>query len=240
MELEKITEDGRRRWYDDACGTALALEFIGERWSLLILRELMFGPRRFGEIRAQLSGISANVLTQRLDGLVMAGLVVRRRLLPPASVQVYELTPWGLEIEPIMQTMGRWATRSPRHDPTLPLSPASAMLSLRTMIDPVKAAGLAMTLGFRFADDRFVARVANGALEIVRAEPDPDAVDVLIETQPTPLVVWIYVKRPLEAAEADGSMVLIGDRSVAERFATLFALPPKIADDTASARLNRT
>ncbi|WP_447415069.1 winged helix-turn-helix transcriptional regulator, partial [Clostridium perfringens] len=77
MKSEKITNVGQRRWYEDACGTALALEFLGERWSLLILRELMFGPRRFGEIRAHLTGISANVLTQRLGGLEAAGLVVR-------------------------------------------------------------------------------------------------------------------------------------------------------------------
>ncbi|WP_338054409.1 helix-turn-helix domain-containing protein [Sphingomonas insulae] len=69
MKLEKVT----KRWYDDACGTALALEFVGERWSLLILRELMFGPRRFGEIRAQLAGISANILTQRLASLEAGG-----------------------------------------------------------------------------------------------------------------------------------------------------------------------
>ncbi len=226
MKSEKVTETaGRRRWYDDACGTALALEFIGERWSLLILRELMFGPRRFGEIRAHLNGISANVLTQRLDGLETAGLVVRRKLPPPASVQVYALTPWGQEVEPVLQTMGRWATRSPRHDPTLPLSPASAMLSLRTMIDPVAAAGLAMTIGFRLGDDRFVARLADGDLGIVRAAPD-DA-DVVVTAAPTPLALWIYCKRPLAEAEADGSIGVTGDRAMAERFAALFALPPR-------------
>ncbi|MCE3520196.1 winged helix-turn-helix transcriptional regulator, partial [Escherichia coli] len=80
-------------------------------------------------------GISANVLTQRLGGLEAAGLVVRRKLPPPASVHAYDLTTWGREVEPVMQAMGRWATRSPDHDPTLPFSPASAMLSLRTMID---------------------------------------------------------------------------------------------------------
>lgn len=226
MESEKVTK-GRRRWYDDACGTALALEFVGERWSLLILRELMFGPRRFGEIRAHLAGISANVLTQRLESLEAAGLLVRRRLPPPASVQVYDLTPWGLEIEPVFQTMGRWATRSPRHDPTLPLSPASAMLSLRTMIDPAKAAGMAMTIGFRLGDDRFLATLAGGDLAIVRG--DPAGADVVIDTDPTPLVVWIYGKRPLADAEADGSIRVAGDRAAAERFAALFALPPKIA-----------
>ena len=122
-----------RRRYDDACGTAHALDLIGERWALLVMRELMLGPKRFGDIRADLPGISANTLTQRLEGLEASGLVVRRRLPPPASAQVYELTRWGYEAEPIVQTLGRWAARSPGHDPTLPLSGTSLMLSFRTM-----------------------------------------------------------------------------------------------------------
>ena len=230
MKSEKITK-ARRRWYDDACGTAMALEFIGERWSLLILRELMFGPRRFGEIKAQLVGISANVLAQRLDSLEAGGMLVRRMLPSPASVQVYALTPWGYEIEPVLQAMGRWATRSPLHDPTLPFSAASAMLSMRTMIDRHKAGDLAMTIGFRSAGDRFLGRLADGELAIARA--DPDGAEVVVEADPTPLALWLYVKRPIVAAEADGSMRVTGDRALADRFADLFALPPKIASSGA-------
>lgn len=85
-----------KRLYDDACGTAHALELIGERWALLVMRELMLGPRRFSELRADLPGISANVLTQRLEGLEEKHLLVRRRLPPPASAQVYELTPGAM------------------------------------------------------------------------------------------------------------------------------------------------
>ncbi|MGR6329050.1 winged helix-turn-helix transcriptional regulator [Sphingomonas sp. XXL09] len=229
MKSEKVTSgDERRRWYDDACGTALALELLGERWSLLVLRELMFGPRRFGELRAELTGISANVLTQRLAGLESAGLVARRKLPPPASVQVYELTEWGYETEAVMQAMGRWATRSPLHDPTLPFSPASAMLSLRTMIDRVKAADMAMTLGFRLGEDRFRATLAEGALTIARA--DPVDVDVLIDTDPTTLAIWIYAKRPMAAAEAEGTLRVTGNRAAALRFAALFALPRKVGE----------
>ena len=78
MELEKVTQARRaepKRRYDDACGTAHGLELIGERWALLVLRELMLGPRRFSELRGDLPGISANVLTQRLDELEERGLV---------------------------------------------------------------------------------------------------------------------------------------------------------------------
>ena len=122
MELQKATSEPRIRWYDDACGTAHAMELLGERWSILVVRELMFGPRRFAELRASLPGISAKSLTQRLDGLIAAHVARRRRLPPPANAQVYELTEWGLEAEAVVQALGRWAARSPGHDPTLPVS----------------------------------------------------------------------------------------------------------------------
>src|SRR5215210_5492323 len=100
MKFNKITTENScpsRRRYDDACGTAHALDLIGERWALLVMRELMLGPKRFSDIRADLPGISANTLTQRLEGLETAGIVVRTRLAPPASGQVYELTEWGYQ-----------------------------------------------------------------------------------------------------------------------------------------------
>src|SRR5438309_10349617 len=159
MELQKITPTKkalRKRWYDDACGTALALELVGERWSLLIVRELMFGGRRFSDLRSGLPGISANILARRLEGLERVGILQRRKLPPPASVQIYELTPWGYEAEVVLQDLGRWATRSPLHDPTLPLSAASIMMSFRTMYSHERAKGEAATIGFRFGADGFV------------------------------------------------------------------------------------
>ena len=132
------------------------MDLIGERWALPVMRELMLGPRRFGELKASVNGISANVLTQRLAGLEAAGIVRRTRLPPPASVQVYELTPWGREAGPIFQAMGRWAARSPGHDPTRPFSPVSLMLSLRTMMDRRRARGLVARIGFAIGEERFV------------------------------------------------------------------------------------
>lgn len=231
MKLEKKTAPavrGPKRWYDDACGTALALEFVGERWALLVIRELMLGPRRFSDLRADLPGVSANVLTQRLEGLERSGIVRRRKLPPPASVQVYELTPWGLEAEPIFQAMGRWALRSPRHDPMLPLSPVAAMLSLRTMLRPDRAP-VSMTLAFRMDDNDFVGRLTSEGLEIARGEAD-DA-DVMFDTDPTTFVTLVYGKRPLEPAIAEGRLRLEGDPGLAARFIDCFALPPKLAAD---------
>src|SRR6476469_370519 len=110
MESQKVTPDDNassRRRYDDACGAAHGLDLVGERWALLVIRELMLGPKRFGDLRRDLPGISANVLTQRLEGLEAAGVLARRKLPPPASVQVYELTAWGYESEQIFQALGR-------------------------------------------------------------------------------------------------------------------------------------
>src|SRR5688500_327034 len=144
------------------------MDIIGERWALPVMRELMLGPRRFGELKASLHGISANVLTQRLEGLEAAGVVRRIRLPPPASVQVYELTPWGYEAGPIFQAMGRWAVKSPGHDPSRPFSAVSLMLSFRTMMDPASAQGIQARIGFRIGNDSFVLGISEGRVDLRR------------------------------------------------------------------------
>ena len=223
MELEKLTNTGRgeqKRRYDDACGTAHALDLIGDRWTLLVLRELMLGPRRFSELRGDLPGISANTLTQRLGEMEERGLVRRVRLPPPASVQVYQATEWGLEAEPIVQALGRWAARSPQHDPTLRISGVSILLSFRTMMDRAAAKDWNSRIGFRFGDMAYVANVHAGAIEITRG--DVAECDVVFTTEPTELAAFVYGGAPL-APDA-----IIGDRVLARRFAELFTLPPKL------------
>ncbi|TPG56418.1 winged helix-turn-helix transcriptional regulator [Sphingomonas glacialis] len=229
MKLSKVTASGAgaaKRWYDDACGTALAMELVGERWSLLIVRELMFGPRRFGELRAGLTGISANVLTQRLESMARVGILQRRTLPPPASVQVYELTPWGYSAEVAIQELGRWAVQSVLHDPTLPFSPASAMLSFRTMIDRSRSGAFDASVGFRFGAETFVATVDATGIAIRRGEPEGA---VVFETDPPTLAAIVYGGRPIADAEAAGVLGVTGDRALAEQFVTLFPLPPKLA-----------
>lgn len=230
MKLKKVTQDAKplkNRWYDDACGTALALELVGERWSLLIVRELMFGGRRFGELKANLPGISANILTQRLEGMEASGILVRRKLPPPASVQIYELTPWGYESETAIKELGRWATRSPLHDPTLPLSAASLMMSFRTMLSAERAAGLAATIGFRFGAESFLGRLEDGAIAIRRA--DTAGADLVFDSDPMTLASVVYGGRSMADAEAEGGLTVTGDRALAERYVTLFPLPEKTA-----------
>jgi DNA-binding HxlR family transcriptional regulator/putative sterol carrier protein len=224
-----MSSTSRRRWYDDACGTALALELVGERWALLIVRELMFGPRRFSQLRASLPGISANVLTQRLEGLEVAGILMRRKLPPPADdVQVYELTPWGYESETAIQELGRWAVRSTQHDPTLPLSAASIMMSFRTMIDRARAGKNRMTVGFKLGNESFLATIDDEGIAVRRAETAE--ADFVIEAKPTALAAVVYGGMPLAQAEAAGMLKISGDRKLAERFTTLFPLPAKIGD----------
>ena len=228
MKLKKVTQGesaSKNRWYDDACGTALALELVGERWSLLIVRELMFGGRRFGELKANLPGISANILTQRLEGMEASGILVRRKLPPPASVQIYELTEWGYQSEVAIQELGRWAARSPDHDTTLPLSAASIMMSFRTMISAERSGGLAATIGFRMGPENFVAAFADGGITIRR--DDPDRADAAFTTDPMTLASVVYGGRPFADAEAAGTLTITGDRVLAERLPSLFVLPPK-------------
>jgi DNA-binding HxlR family transcriptional regulator len=208
-----------KRRYDDACGTAHGLELIGERWALLVLRELMLGPRRFSDLRADLPGISANVLTQRLTELEERGLVRRKKLPPPAASQVYEATEWGLEAEPIVQVLGRWAARSPLHDPTMPISATSIMLSLKTMADEKRAKGFEARIGFRLGDETFVGRIRKGRFKVARGEPKDT--DFTFTGTPPQLAAVIYGGAPLD------SMGFEGNANLAKRFATLFPLPPK-------------
>src|SRR5215217_311711 len=171
MQLENVTklpESERKRRYDDACGLAHALDLLGERWGMLVLRELAYGPRRFSELKADLQGISANVLTQRLTELERRGLVRKLRLPPPASVQVYQATEWGLEAVPVIASLGKWAARSPAHDPTLPMGHVSLIMSLQTLLSPALAEGLEARIGFRFGDASYVLTLRDGRLEVDR------------------------------------------------------------------------
>ena len=220
MKSQKLTE---WRWYDDACGTALAMELVGERWSLLIVRELMFGPRRFADLRRGVPGIGANVLSQRLAGLAAVGILARRRLPAPVSADAYQLTPFGLASEPAIQALGRWAVTSPLHDPTLPLSPASLMMSFRTMYAGGIEGG---RVGFRLGEDGFVAALGD-AIGIQRA--DPAGADALVEAAPEAVAGWIYGGVPLPVLEGEGAVRLDGDRALLDRFARAFPLPAKAA-----------
>ncbi|WP_066798456.1 winged helix-turn-helix transcriptional regulator [Sphingomonas soli] len=230
MQSEKITADyGKlRRWYRDACGTALAMDLIGERWALLIVRELLLGPRRFGEIRGALPGLSANVLTQRLEGMEKAGIMRRRTLPSPANAQVYELTRWGYALEEPIFALSRWAAGSPAHDVTLPLSNTAFMLSLRTMMDPRVDPAFAPDLGFRIGGEPFRAAIVQGRLAIERREPE--GAGIVFVGEPLKLAATFYGPAPLAESIREGRVEVTGDLGQAQRFVTLFRLPAFPAD----------
>ena len=224
MELEKITKSRRneeKRRYDDACGLAHAMELLGERWAMLVLRELAYGPRRFSELKADLAGISANVLAQRLTELEARKLVRRTRLAPPASIQVYEATEWGLEVAPLIASLGKWAARSPWHNPTLRMSHVSVIMSFQTLISPERAAGLQARVGFHFGDVDYVVTIHDGQLDVARGPVEN--CDVEFSGTPSEIAAVIHGGAPLEMIGVEGDMEL------AKRFRTLFPLPSKIS-----------
>jgi DNA-binding HxlR family transcriptional regulator len=224
MQLEKITKHRKseeKRRYDDACGLAHALDLLGDRWAMLVLRELAYGPRRFSELKADLQGISANVLTQRLTELEARGLVRKIRLAPPASVQVYEASAWGLEAIPVIASLGKWAARSPQHDPTLPMGHVSLIMSLQTLLSPALAEGLEARIGFRMGEASYVATVHHGRLDVERREAED--CDVTFTGSSNALAAVIHGGAPFETIGVQGDMEL------AKRFVTLFPLPPKVS-----------
>lgn len=209
MQLEKLTKERRsedKRRYDDACAAAHGMDLIGERWSMPLIRELLLGPRRFSDLRASLHGISANVLTQRLEGLEAAGVLLRRKLPPPANVQVYELTRWGYEAAPIFQALGRWAVRSPHHDPTKPFSPVSLMLSLRTMFSDVAAGKLEARIQLIMNGEPFFWIREKDAISIGRGEIERP--DLVLTGTPSEIAGFVYVGAPLESIGAEGDLAL--------------------------------
>ncbi|SHI10652.1 winged helix-turn-helix transcriptional regulator [Pollutimonas bauzanensis] len=212
-----------QRSYADSCAAAHALDLVGERWALLIVRELLLGPKRYTDLRAGLRGISPNVLAQRLNELETALVLRRRKLPPPASARVYELTEWGRELEPVLLQLARWGVLSPSFAPPAGLGVDSMVLSLRTMFRPDLAQGYAATLEIGLEHDQFRATVAGARLELARGSASqPDAT---IQTGTDTLVRLAYGKASLDDALRSGAFAFTGDKTVVERFLGLFSLP---------------
>ena len=213
----------KKRAYQDGCAVAHALDLVGDRWAMPIMRELMLGPKRFTDLRASLPGISANVLTQRLEELEAASVLIRRRLPPPAASQIYELTQWGRESEILFQVLGRWACRSPTMQPGQPMSNVSVVLSMRTMIDRSRIGDLDAVIGFRFGEEEFRALLKDGDFTIDRGSAQ-DA-DVLFNGDQNALAAVVYGATSFNDVAA--ALQIQGDHALAERFVRLFPLPAK-------------
>lgn len=212
-----------KRKYDDSCAVAHALDLVGERWALLVVRELVLGPKRFTDLRAGIPRASPDVLTQRLRELQDVGVVRRRKLSPPAGSWVYELTDWGQDLEPIIVQLGRWASRSPNMRYDLPLSVDSLVLSLKALFDPRRAAGLTATMALVLDEDRFQVHVEDAAISVSRGGTERPDVTV-VATQASFAALLDGERRVADVAGA-GDVSVEGDVALVQRFLDLFPLP---------------
>ena len=218
---EAQTQNWRR--YRDACGTAQGLDIVGERWTLLVVRELLLGPKRFTDLRAGLPGISTNILADRLEMLEMSGVVRRRTLPAPAASKVYELTEWGKDLEPVVAAIGRWGLRSPWRGEEDEISVDGLVVSFQTMFDPEAAGDLDASYELVLGDQGFGLEVKDGGIRVYRGAPaDPDA---RIETDVETLGALVYEGGDLDEALRSGDAEVGGDRPAVERLLGLFQLP---------------
>ena len=193
------------RSYGDQCGVARSLDVIGERWALLIVRELLLGPKRFNDLLAGLDGASPNVISQRLRELTGSGVIRQRDLGPPARVRVYELTDWGRELEPVVLHLGQWGTRAP-----LPEGARwgldSLLLALQATADPLVVNG---RYELRVGADVFTVDGTSGSVRVRRGTADrPDAA---LTTDADTLHAVVLGKRSIAETAESGDLRLDGD-----------------------------
>jgi DNA-binding HxlR family transcriptional regulator len=198
----------RKRPHRDGCGIAHAADLLGGRWALVIIRELLLGPKRFTDLRDGVPDISPNVLSQRLQELEASGLIRRRKLPPPTGARVYELTPWGAELEPVVLALGRWASRSPALPRDGEMGVDSMVLAIKASFDPAAAGDLDVTYGLLLDDQPFRVEVSNGRLSARRGvAEEPDA---LIRSDPNAMAALVFGGRSLTAATRAGEVEIEG------------------------------
>lgn len=212
-----------RRSYKDGCALAHALDLVGERWALLVVRELLLGPKRFTDLRSGLPGISPNILTRRLRELGDAGVVRQDKLPPPTSHHIYELTALGHELEPVVDALGRWALGSPMLTMGAPGSKDSQVLILRILFTPEAAHGCTADLALCLDADRFHIRIADQRIRLARGQVDrPDAT---IATSTPVLHSLLRRTRSLDDLITSGELRMSGDHQLVARLPDLFAYP---------------
>jgi DNA-binding HxlR family transcriptional regulator/putative sterol carrier protein len=210
----------RTRTKLDGCGIAHASDLLGQRWALLVVRELLLGPKRFTDLRAGIPDISPNVLGQRLRELEESGIVARRKLAPPAAAQVYELTEWGRQLEPAILSLGRWASGSPSFPRDAEMGPDSLVLSLKSTFDPGRADGLEATYELRLGEVPFTITVKGGSFEAEHGEAG-DA-DATIRSDPNTIASVVFGENRLGKAVEAGEVEIDGSRrAVRALFRTL-------------------
>jgi DNA-binding HxlR family transcriptional regulator len=203
----------RKQAHEDGCGISHAQELLGQRWALVVVRELLLGPKRFTDLRACIPGISPNVLSQRLRELEASGIVSHRRLAPPIAAQVYELTEWGRELEPAVLALGRWATSSPAFPRGARMSPDSLVLALKTTFKPAKADGLDARYELWLNEIPFTIAVHDGRFDAARGEAD--APDAVVRSDPGAIAAVVFGSRSLAQAVQAGEVEVDAGRRAA-------------------------
>lgn len=209
------------RSYRDLCGIARALDVVGERWALLVVRELLLGPKRFADLHRGLPGLSQNVLTQRLRELEASGVLERRRTLPPAGTGlVYDLTDRGRDLQPVLLALGRWGSpMPPRPGSARELSADALVVALRTTFEPVYAADVQGRVQIYLPDDAFLLTVAGGRLEVVRGER---AADATLTCAVLTVQGLVFNGRSLKDAVRSGDAHVEGDAVLVEHLLATF------------------
>jgi DNA-binding HxlR family transcriptional regulator len=213
-----------KRSYGEACRFAYALDVVGERWALLVVRELLLGPKRFTDLRAGLPHASSNILSERLRDLEHGGVIQRRKLPPPAASSVYELTEWGRELEPIVTKLGAWGARSPIPPDSQEIGPDSVVLALRSLFDTDAAGDWAATYALRIGESRFRVEIADGEVELQRGAADDPTASIALADAPT-FAAILAGQLPLDKALASGVAQVEGSKQAAKRFLCLFPMP---------------
>jgi DNA-binding HxlR family transcriptional regulator len=212
-----------KRTYGDRCGVARALDLVGERWALLVVRELLLGPKRFTDLRAGLPHVGPDVLAQRLRDLEQSGLIRRGTLPPPAGSRIYELTERGHELEPVVLALGRFGSVAPFPPGEAGIGVDAVVIALKSLFAPAAADGTTTSYELRLGEQRFRLDVAEGRIEVARGSaPAPDAT---IETDPGTLASVLWHGRKVDEARRAGDLSVEGDRAAVTRLLALFPLP---------------
>lgn len=224
--MNQISQTPRPR-YDEGCLGAHALNLIGDRWALLVVRELMFRPKRFQMIRAGMPGITASVLTQRLGQLAGAGIVRHDQ-----AAGLYALTELGRGLHPLLTELCRWALLVPGHDPSRFISISALMISISATVDRTRAAGSPLRAGFLSGGEEFLVTLSEEGLPQIRVMPISSA-DFMLEGCGNNLAAAVYGPPPVALAAA-GRIALHGDRAAAQEFTGFFSLSPQTSPSSES------
>jgi len=209
-----------KRTYADSCGIARSLDLIGDRWTLLVVRELLLGPKRYTDLQEALRRIAPDVLAQRLRDLEAGGLAERAAFTGPGRAKVYRLTERGRELQPVLVALGRFGSRLPLPDPPQELTPDAMAVALLTVFRPEWATGISLEVELVLGPESFTATLHDGRLGIAR-RPGVDH-RASIETSPGVLTGVLWHGVDVEAAESEGDLQLRGDRDAALAFLAVF------------------